>query len=180
MPRPKPKFNKDGTKDTTQIRVGGQKKELPKPIVKAMAGALLEIGETPHETAKALGITRNTLHRWLRAGEVLEAPPHLVEANRRSLAPILLVKFLQAANELTEEKLKKCSGAQLGILMGIFSDKIERVLGRGDISSVNINIGDVKPIDEQIRDQLVIHRAELAKRIGDLEPGGDPPGDQEA
>ena len=174
-------------KSTVKTRAGGTTREVPAQMAHAMAGALLSQGETKADTARALGIKEETLHYWLRHGKVLEAPPDLVEANRRAMATVFLSKFMEIANQLTEAKIKNCSAAQLGVLLGIFSDKINQVLGKGEQPLVNINLGDTLPIDQQIERQLDKHREELAKRARELETtlgapgdGGTPPGNSEA
>jgi len=167
-------------KNTVKTRVGGQVKEVPAPMMHAMAGALLSEGETKADTARSLGIKPETLDYWLRKGKVLEASPDLVEANRRAMATVFLSKFMEIASHLTETKIKACSAAQLGVLLGIFSDKINVVLGKGETPLVHINLGDTLPIDQQIERQLAKRREQLAELVGETVEGGSPPGDSEA
>ncbi|MFQ5937400.1 MAG: hypothetical protein ACE5LB_13435 [Acidiferrobacterales bacterium] len=170
----KPKIPRKRT--TTVTRKGEPPREAPRVMLQSMAAAMMGAGESLKGTAEALGVRRMVLQRWLKEGQLIEAPPHLVDAARSSMGGLLLAHALEAASHITPDKLKKSSGVQLATIIGILLDKTEKLLGHSDTASVNINLHDPTPIDVQMRKQITELRQELARRIEGTGQRGDPGG----
>jgi len=149
-----------------------------------MAAALIEQGESYRETAKAIGVSKDTVRHWIRQGSIAEADPTLVDAARRSLSSLLLSAIISTLDRYDPADM---TNYQRIVGSSILVDKLTRLMDGAGPSLVNLNLGDAKPIHIQIQDQIDLHREELVRRAteGKLaieegdgeEPGGDSGGD---
>lgn len=143
-----------------------RKSEARLEVEKAAVAAMDASGESPTSIARQLGIDRKQVYRWLEAGEQNQVPEKLIEAAKKGISTILVSKFLEVASYLTDDKLKKLSGAQLVVCMGILADKVAKMGGEDEPQGgvVNINVNDPKPVHVQIEEQITAFQAELARR----------------
>jgi len=139
-----------------------------------MAQAMLEAGDGVPTVAKAVGIHKETVYRWIKEGSILEQPKALVEGAKNAMGSVLIAKWMEIANKLTDARLEALNGYQLGVMLGIVTDKIAKVFGEDIAPLVNIDLTSKTPVDKQVSDQIFLFQQELARRrglTGDERPG---------
>ncbi len=162
------------TKRTKIKRKGDKPTKLPKEVVKAMAQAMLEVGDGVPTVAKAIGIHPETVYRWIKEGSILEQPKALIEGAKNAMGGVLIAKWMEIANKLTDARLEALNGHQLGVMLGIVTDKIAKVFGEDIAPLVRIDLSSATRVDKQVSDQVYLFQQELARRRGltaDERPG---------
>ena len=162
----KPGPKKGSVKRTKIKRKGSGPTDLPKEVVQAMAQAMLEAGDGVPTVAKAIGIHKETVYRWIKEGSILEQPKALVEGAKNAMGGVLIAKWMEVANKLTDQRLEALNGYQLGVMLGILTDKIAKVFGEDIAPLVNIDLTSATPVDKQVSDQVFQFQQELARRRG--------------